>query len=85
MCAAAGTEIPPEEAVIPDLTGLSYSQARDALGSLGLFLRSDSTILADSDTVRVAFQDIPPGTGAERGTVVEVTLCNADDEIYGKY
>ena len=81
----AGTEIPPEEAVIPDLTGLSYSQARDALGSLGLFLRSDSTILADSDTVRVAFQDIPPGTGAEPGTVVEVTLCNADDEIYGKY
>ena len=81
----AGAEISPDTETIPDLTGLLYSEARDALGGLGLFLRSDSTILADSDTVKVAFQDIPPGTVAGHGTVVEVTLANIDDEIYGKY
>lgn len=81
----AGTEIPAMPAEVPDLTGMLYSQARDELGRLGLFLRSDSTILADSDTVRVAFQDAEPGTGARPGTVIQVTLVNDDDSTYGIY
>ncbi len=81
----AGAEISPDTEKVPNLGGMPYSQARDALGALGLFLRSDSTILADSDTVKVAFQSIPPGTVAGHGTVVEVTLTNIDDTIYGKY
>lgn len=51
-----------EEETVPELTGLTYTEAREALFSRGLFLRSDSTILADSDTVRVVFQS----TGAGR-------------------
>ena len=69
----------------PDITGLLYSEARDVLGAMGLFLRSDSTILADSDTVRVAFQSVGAGTSIPHGTVLEATLCNNDDDTYGKY
>ena len=70
---------------MPDVTGMTYAQARDLLGRSGLFLRSDSTILADSETVRVAFQSIPTGTALPRGGVAEVTLINNDDESYGFY
>ena len=81
----AGEPIPEESASMPDVTGMTYAQARDLLGRSGLFLRSDSTILADSETVRVAFQSIPTGTALPRGGVAEVTLINNDDESYGFY
>ena len=81
----AGEEPEPETGTVPELTGLRYSEAREALGGAGLFIRSDSTILADADTVRVAFQSLTPGTKVSLGTVVEVTLVNEDDEVYGIY
>ena len=58
---------------------------REALAAAGLFIRSDSTILADADTVRVAFQSPSPGSAVSLGTVVEVTLVNEDDQVYGIY
>ena len=70
---------------MPELTSLSYYQARELLGSLGLFIRSDSALLADQDTVRVAFQSLPTGTAVPRGTAVEVTLVNDDEDSYGIY
>lgn len=81
----AGTEPPAEETVMPDLTGLTYARARDLLAERGLFLRSDSTILADQETVCVAFQSVPADSAAAPGTVTEVTLVNNDDETYGLY
>ena len=81
----ADAEVSPNMEPMPDITGLLYSQAREELSRYGLFLHSGSTILADSDTVRVAFQSVPAGTATERGTVVEVTLVNNDDESYGIY
>ena len=81
----AGGSPTPEEVMMPDLTSLRYSEARDAMGTLGLFLRSQGTVLADSDTVRVAFQSVPPGTPLRPGDTAEVTLVNEDDESYGLY
>jgi stage V sporulation protein D (sporulation-specific penicillin-binding protein) len=81
----AGGEPSRDMRQMPDLRDLTYSQARDLLGTLGLFIRSDSTILADSDTVRVAFQSPAPGTAVVCGTAAEVTLVNDDDETYGLY
>ncbi len=91
--AAAGTTVilyadagvAPDTERMPDVTGLTYAEARDRLGSIGLFVRSDSTILADSETVRVAFQSIPAGTELPFGSVTEVTLINNDDKSYGYY
>ncbi len=81
----ADAEPSPETERMPDLTSMRYSDAREAMGRLGLFLCSDSTILADSDTVRVAFQSIAPGAEVSHGTAVSVTLVNEDDESYGIY
>ena len=81
----ADAEPSAETAVMPDLTAMRYSDARDAMGALGLFLRSRGTVLADSDAVRVAFQSIAPGTIMSPGDTAEVTLVNEDDESYGIY
>jgi len=79
-----GALVPAMEPV-PDVTGLLYSQARDRLAAQGFYLHADSTILADSDTVRVAFQSLPPGAEYQQGTVMAVTLVNENDEDYGRY
>ena len=77
--------VSPERESVPDVTGYLYDEARDELNRYGLFLRSDSTILADSATVRVAFQSVPAGESVPHGTVIEATLVNADDTTYGRY
>ena len=75
----------PEEETVPELTGLTYAGARNALFARGLFLRSDSTILADSDTVRVVFQSVPAGDAVRGGSVIEVSIVNDDNDTYGRY
>ena len=81
----ADTVMSEETAVIPDLRGMTYTRARETLAEQGLFLRSDGTILADSDTVKVSFQSLAPGESASLGTVMDVTLVNNDDESFGIY
>ena len=83
LCAEAGPSA--ETVSMPDLSAMRYAEARDAMGALGLFLRSQGTVLADADTVRVAFQSIQPGTPLRPGDTAEVTLVNEDDESYGFY
>ena len=75
----------PEEETVPELTGLTFAEARNALCARGLFLRSDSTILADSDTVRVVFQSVPAGEAVRGGSVIEVSIVNDDNDTYGRY
>ena len=75
----------PEEETVPELTGLTYSEAREALFAEGLFLRSNSTILADSDTVRVVFQSVGAGESVPAGSVIEVSIVNDDNDTYGRY
>ena len=81
----AGAPVPRDMSMVPDVRGMTYARAREVMGEQGLFLRSQGTILADTDTVRVAFQSTAPGDEALRGTVVTVTLMNEDDESYGIY
>ena len=78
-------ELLPVTEAVPDVTGLLYTEARDRLARQGLYLHTDSTILADSDTVRVAFQSLSPGAEVRRGAVLTVTLVNENDEDYGRY
>ena len=74
-----------QEETVPELAGLTYTEAREALFARGLFLRSDSTILADSDTVRVVFQSIGAGKSVPAGSVIEVSIVNDDNDTYGRY
>lgn len=70
---------------VPDLTGLTYAEARETLFSQELFLRSDSALLADSDTVRVVFQSVAAGEIVRTGSVIEVSIVNDDNDTYGRY
>ena len=70
---------------MPEIIGLSYALAREVLGERELFIRSDGTILADSDAVRVVFQSVNAGMAIPAGSVIEVTLCNNDDDTFGIY
>ena len=74
-----------EEALMPEIVGLSYARARDVLAERGLFLRADGPILADSDAVRVIFQSVDAGAALPAGSVIEATLCNNDDDTFGLY
>ena len=69
---------------VPDLTGMTYSQAREALANLGLFVSSDNTVAPDGSQL-ISGQDIRAGTDAGAGTVVTVTLYDNDEELLGIY
>jgi len=72
----AGAEVPRHPVVIPHLSGLTYSQARQALEERGLFIRTGGAPKTDKN-VAVSVQSIPAGREASFGSIVEVTLINA--------
>lgn len=81
----AGSE--PSESLeeMPDLTGLTYSVARQRLGYYGLFIKNTGNKMDDSQFVVVSRQSIAPRTEVKHGTVVEVTLVDMDSSVYGQY
>lgn len=87
---AAGSEIvvyfgeQPDDftVTVPELSGLSYTEARAALAQNDLFLCEDSGMLF-GDGVVVVRQSIAQGSEVERGSVVAVTL--SDSGNLGRY
>ena len=90
---AAGTQIilyadaePSAEAEeMPDLTGLSYSIARQRLGYYGLFIKTDTMSRIDAEHMLVTSQSVPAGEEVEHGTVIEVSLTDGDSSMDGRY
>ena len=76
--------VSPNMEIVPELSGLSYDQARDALSRLGLFVSTRSPVNADSGQV-ISSQSIPAGTAANHGCIVEVTLIDENESLLGKY
>jgi stage V sporulation protein D (sporulation-specific penicillin-binding protein) len=73
-----GTERPDETVAMPDLTGMTYDEAKAKLESLGLYLNATGV---EGGTVFV--QTVDPGALLEVGTVVEVKFVDSselDDE-----
>ena len=77
-------QVSPNMEIVPELSGLSYDQARDALSRLGLFVSTRSPVNADSGQV-ISSQSIPAGTAANHGCIVEVTLIDENESLLGKY
>ena len=73
----AGRDIPKDDVTVPHLTGMAYSEAKQALESRGLFIRTTGALRSDSRTA-VSVQSIPAGEEAAYGTIIEVTLINKD-------
>ena len=75
--------ISPDNEKIPELVGMRYEDARDALSYYGLYLRSISPV--DDMKELVSWQNISPGTMMKHGSVVEVSLLKDDEAMLGKY
>ncbi len=80
----AGSEPSDSTGVVPDLSGMTYDEARQALAGAGMFLSSGNTVSAD-DRRLISGQDVQSGSGAKPGTVITVTLYDNDSELLGIY
>ena len=73
----ADKELPTDSVPVPSLSGMSYPSAKQALESLGLFIRTTGAPKSDARAA-VSVQSIMAGEEAAYGSVVEVTLINKD-------
>lgn len=73
-----------EKEAVPDLSGMSYEQARDTLSYYGLYIRSISPV-EDSGKQTVIYQSVSPGTLLSHGSSVVVSLFSDDETMLGRY
>jgi len=67
---------------VPNLLNLTYSIARQRLGSTALFEKASNAI-TNPNSVVVTSQSVPAGTRVKHGTVIEVSV--ADTSQLGRY
>lgn len=79
-----GREPSAELEAVPELSGMSYEEARDTLSYYGIYIRTDS-LVTDAAKQRVNTQNIAPGQSVAHGTVIEVTLVSSDPSLLGRY
>ena len=69
---------------MPDISGMSYEEARDTLSYYGIYIRTSSSV-SDPGEQRVSTQSVAAGTRVGHGSVVEVTLISSDESLLGRY
>ncbi len=79
-----GAEMSNEKESVPNLIGMRYNDARDALSRLGIYIHSLSAV-TDGESQCVGTQSLTEGALAAHGSVIEVSLLSADDGMLGKY
>ena len=79
-----GAEMSNEKESVPNLIGMRYNDARDTLSRLGIYIHSLSAVL-DGESQCVGTQSLAEGTFAAHGSVIDVSLLSADDEMLGRY
>ena len=77
-------QVSPDRETVPELTGMSYAQARDTLSYYGIYIHAASPV-TDAGTQKVSSQSIQPGCLVGHGSIVEVTLFSDDDSMLGRY
>lgn len=82
-----GQEPPTDKVKVPDLAGLSPSEAKNTLEEMGLFLRATG-VTGDGNSMEAMSQSITSGTEVAPGTVVEVRFVSsvidyADQDLSG--
>lgn len=80
----ADAEPSKELETMPDITGMSYTQARELLGTYGLFLRTASAVPQFENKI-ITSQSIRAKSSVTHGTVITVTLIDKDETMLGKY
>jgi len=73
----AGEDVPHEPVTVPNLSGMSYENAKRALESRGLFVRTAGVPKSDGKAV-VSVSSAPTDSEVAYGTIVEITLIDKD-------
>jgi len=73
----AGEELPKEQVTVPQLSGMKYTAAKQALENRGLFIRTTGAKKSGA-RVEVSVQSIPAGQKTTYGSIIEVTLIDKD-------
>lgn len=79
-----GAEVSADTEIMPEITGLSYSEARDTLSYYGIYI-STKSLVTDAERQIVGSQSLPAGTELDHGCIIDVTLIDEDDSLLGKY
>lgn len=69
---------------MPELSGMSYIEARDTLSYYGLYISSRSAV-TDPQNQIISSQSLPVGADLKHGSIVEVTLIDQDEAMLGRY
>ena len=79
-----GAEPSDDTETVPELSGMTYDEARDMLSYYGIYIRTSSPV-SDSAVQTVGAQSIRPGCTVSHGTTIEVSLISSDESMLGKY
>ena len=79
-----GAEPSDDAETVPELSGMTYDEARDILSYYGIYIRTSSPV-SDSAVQTVGAQSIRPGCTVSHGTTIEVSLISSDESMLGKY
>lgn len=69
---------------MPDITGMTYSQARDTLSYYGIYIQTLSPVNNTGEQI-ISTQSAEPGTRLCHGSIVSVTLVSNDTSLLGRY
>jgi len=72
-----------ERETVPEITGMSYGRARALLSDYAIYISSLSPV-SDASQI-IGSQSVAPGTRAEHGNIVSVTLQGTDGTMLGRY
>ena len=70
--------------IMPDISGLSYTEARQVLDSYGLYIKSNDAV-TKPDSQTVSTQSVPQGRELKHGSVINVTLVSGSTDMLGRY
>ena len=79
-----GAEPSTDLETVPDLSGMSYQEARDTLSYYGIYIQTTSPV-TDATEQRVSTQSVEAGTRVGHGSIVSVTLVSGDESMLGRY
>ena len=77
----AGGEKPKDAVFVPDMTGKSFTAAKQYLEAFGLFVKTAGVMPTDSNTIVVQRQSVSPGEQVNYGTIIEIGLIDNDESL----
>ena len=77
-----GDAVPEETGTVPNVTGMTYEAAKQALEREGFFMRASGTSVYYSNSTTADGQSIKGGETAAIGTVIDVRFFNKVDDGY---